>query len=220
MPTTDTKERPIIFCSEMVRVIISGHKQMTRRVVRFPTWFDDDGFPEQHDGYQDCRPVEPKDILNYCTNPYGQPGDKLWIRETHQFEWPSHYYKEEEHGPFENWTTPIYKADGVDLDGWGNPETDEPLKWKPSIFMPRWASRITLEVTDVRVERLQDISETDAKAEGCEPSNSVELKDGSPCYTDTFQKLWKSIHGVDDSKSWESDPFVWIIEFRRICDAS
>lgn len=81
--------------------------------------------------------------------------------------------------------------------------------------MPRWASRLTLELTQVRVERLQDISEEDAKAEGCDASELMTMKGGSPCYSNPFQKLWLSIHGIDNPAAWESNPWVWALTFRR-----
>lgn len=90
------------------------------------------------------------------------------------------------------------------------------LRWTSPLFMPGWASRLTLEVTRVRVERLQDIREEDAKAEGCQASEAVVMNDGSPCYSHTFQKLWRSIHGIDNPKAWDSNPWVWVLEFRRV----
>jgi hypothetical protein len=90
------------------------------------------------------------------------------------------------------------------------------FKRKSSIFMPKALSRIWLEITGIRVERVQDISEDDAKAEGVEESGGVEMKDGSPCYSWPYRELWDRLHGVDNPKAWEANPFVWVIEFKKV----
>jgi len=115
--------------------------------------------------------------------PYGKPGDRLWVRETWCPDVEPYTFR--------------YKADG-----------DEPLeRWRPSIHIPRWASRITLEVVSVRVERLQNISEDDALAEG------ITLVERGTSPVDQFNKLWESINGPG---SWEANPWVWVVEFKRI----
>lgn len=133
--------------------------------------------------------------------PYGKPGDRLWVRET----W--HDASSSLH------SCALYRADGIDLH-WD--------KWTPSIHMPRRASRITLEITSVRVERLQEISIEDAKAEGAwGPDDSIAQKVADYFGTDifsanprkAFQMLWESINGPD---SWAANPWVWAIEFRRV----
>lgn len=124
--------------------------------------------------------------------PYGQPGDHLWVRET-WLEWTEGGCKE----------TCMYKADD-------DPRAQNFGPWKSSLFMPRWASRITLEITKVRVERLQDISEEDAKAEGVvcqEVKNSVEA----------FKELWDSLR-AKKGNGWETNPWIWVIEFERVTD--
>jgi hypothetical protein len=125
--------------------------------------------------------------------PYGVPGDRLWVRETFC--------------PQMNATdrTPFYRSTGDELPSCH--------KWKPSIFMPRWASRITLEITEVRVQRVQDISEEDAKAEG--GGFIREHPDADETLSDKklFQFLWESISG---ETSWDANPWVWAITFRRI----
>jgi uncharacterized protein YqfB (UPF0267 family) len=133
-----------------------------------------------------------RDILSLC--PYGIPGDRLWVRET----WADPCGKR----------LPVYRAD--EATAYLN------VKWRPSIFMPRWASRITLEVTGVRVERLQDITEEDAQAEGVEARRS--MKDGvAPVvysYQDPFRIIWDSINGK--KYPWSDNPWVWVIEFRHM----
>jgi hypothetical protein len=175
------KERPILFSGPMVRAILEGRKTQTRRIVRCP---------------------------------FGQQGDRLWVRET----WALDAYTGDmqfcikyraggdyvtERNGSDEWV-PVYQRyiDGCALDNWS--------RWRPSIHMPRWASRLTLEVTGVMVERLQDISEDDAKAEGVE---QLARSAGTNC-RGAFQHLWDSIN--KDRAPWESNPWVWVVEFRRI----
>jgi hypothetical protein len=180
----------------MVRAILDGRKTMTRRVVK------------------------PSSVKNYGNCPYGQIGDRLWVRETfycdHAF-YPngtpdSCQWKEKDgiKTPFlieekraEMLANMYYRADGEpDFEG-----AEGPTPWKPSIHMPRWACRIELEVTGVRVERLQDISLGDVDREGAPakyPSGAAKMD---------FQELWESINGAG---SWEANPWVWVVEFRRV----
>ena len=118
--------------------------------------------------------------------PYGKPGDRLWVRET----WADVNTSE---GP-----AICYRADG-----------DVQIIWRSSIYMPRWASRITLKILDIRVERLQDISEKDAIAEGIQPSDYAKPKAA-------FMRLWDSINAKKPGKSWKDNPWVWVIEFSRV----
>lgn len=174
----------------MVRAILEGRKTQTRRVVRPQPVGDivhgagDDWFATNADQQWRCR--------------YGEAGDRLWVRET----WALH---PDEH-PSEAGV--LYRATDP---GWDDAKTG--LRWKPSIHMPREASRITLEVRGIRVERLQDVSREDAKAEGFWPgSNGLESWDGQ-LYGNAqlaFAACWKSLHG---SESWEANPWVWVVEF-------
>ena len=211
--STDTKvkERPILFSGPMVRAIIEGRKTQTRRVIKPKhEFFVDDG----HDGinrvYYPCYVTgepEPQEIL--C--PYGSVGERLWVRET----WAV-VPKVSDDGPKHK-----AKGDGTGAtwraDWNGNPSG---FPWKPSIHMPRWASRITLEVTGVRVERLNDISEADAYSEGVTiPSHYKFASNGRPNDRNearvTFETLWESINGPE---SWPLNPWVWVVEFKRIGD--
>lgn len=185
------KERPILFSAPMVRAILEGRKTMTRRVIKpQPEIREISGLTVYPvDVYKPTYSLS--QILNKC--PYGQPGDNLWVRETFNADWCDHV---------------IYRADGGSAVAAGYAE--EP-KWKPSIFMPRCASRINLEITNVRVERLNDISEEDARAEGAELSCG-EMRQDYPNYKRTFKRLWESINGTG---AWEANPFVWVIEFKK-----
>ena len=210
------KERPILFSGAMVRALLADAKTQTRRVVKMESHQQieqrDDGrdWPWMYDGERDA------DYWMAC--PYGQPGDRLWVRETHAPQadcW----------GSWERWTrgeggpAPIirYAADAEKA-----PFIE---RWRPSIHMPRWASRITLEVTGVRVERLQEISEADAKAEGadCLTWSGIEgtaadlidwpLKEVAHPHRNGFAVLWESINGPE---SWNANPWVWVVSFRRL----
>lgn len=188
------REKPILFSGPMVRAILEGSKTQTRRVLRVqpseetgslsigpyhPTAIDRHGEeqpgPETYGVYSSCGEFGLR-----C--PYGQPGDRLWVRET----WAKTYVRQAGAEWF------VY-ATGDNRTDYGGP-------WKPSIHMPRAASRITLEITGVRVERLGEISESDARAEGVQSVAE-------------FKELWASINGLG---SWEANPWVWVVEFRRI----
>lgn len=224
MATTisESKEWPIIFTGESVRAILDGRKTQTRRLVRFAVAPND---PSSHSpwrcwqGGMGAIPAgrheyewQDGDDLMRC--PYGYPGDRLWVRET----WGA-VSKTGDMEPIEECNIE-YRADlpegCTDYPGqWpiehgrGN---DEAPKWRSSIHMPRWASRITLEVTAVRVERLQDISRTDALAEGMPEGAPNDLWKGHP--VSMFCLLWQQINGK--RAPWASNPWVWVIEFRRV----
>jgi len=199
------RERPIIFSGAMVRAILAGTKTQTRRIVKpQPAWTD----------------ISPA-LLARC--PYGTPGDRLWVRET--------------------WRTMEREEDMVDgvrfladaafvpientrqaADAWvaAHANGKHGVSFRPSIHMPRWASRIDLEITRVRIQRLQEISEEDARAEGVD---ELEVKvtevNGKPAgggiVLDAprvrFCALWKHINGSD---SWPSNPVVWVLDFKRV----
>jgi hypothetical protein len=183
----------------MVRAILEGRKTQTRRVLKLQDYDGGDCY-ETKDGIL-------RDILSLC--PYGIPGDRLWVRET----WRRHK---------ENLPDGImYRANNMLSFFTGDePEAAHDCKrtdfWRPSIFMPRWASRITLEVTGVRVERLQEITEEEAQAEGVEARRS--MKDGvAPVvysYQDPFRIIWDSINGK--KYPWSDNPWVWVIDFRHM----
>ena len=194
---TATRERPILFKGEMVRKILSGEKTQTRRVVKRqpivgiePCGWSGTGWGlTRPDGGCSCRPVS-------C--PYGSPGDRLWVRET--------WSPRTDVDPAKKLTKAQryvrYRADADDLaNEWHSYDG-----WKPSIHMPRWASRITLEITGVRVERLQEISEEDARAEG------VGQRFTRMTWRGGFAFLWDQINGK--RAPWASNPWVWVIEFK------
>ncbi len=191
------RERPILFSAPMVRAILNGTKTQTRRVVKIKS-------PKSvslHDYSVDGVRVGP------C--PYGQPGDRLWVRETWAHGTHAMAAERDGDGPF------VYAATDREDRRLGD-------RWRPSIHMPRAASRITLEITGVRVERLQDISDNDALAEGVaqavrerlpkiQQCGEYDVIDADP--VDEYRELWESINGP---ASWESNPWVWVVSFQPI----
>ena len=179
-------DRPILFSAPMVRALLNGTKTQTRRVVkRFEVRA---GMPEP----------EMQSLLRCC--PYGAPGDRLWVRET--------FAKID--AQTQPWIETDYRATYTHGDRLGD-SLGIKKRWTPAIHMPRAASRITLEVIGVRVERLQDISETDARAEGAAAHNSpAAILTG---YRQGYRLLWDSINGAG---AWERNCWVWVVEFRRL----
>ncbi|EOX9507704.1 TPA: hypothetical protein ACXI22_004734 [Citrobacter amalonaticus] len=221
-------ERGMIFNGEMVRAILDGRKTQTRRVVKGVEGAD--SFTPEWDingeqifvvcGEKDHTQMNP--VLGAISCPFGAVGDRIWVRETFQGPLVSEELFEEYRAYPEKFETPQYCEYAA--DGGAKPEycdLDDNIRhgWRPSIHMPRWASRITLEITDVRVERLNDISQEDALAEGMEltgwkPTYSDPDSGGEVCTPyDNFAELWQSIYSAG---SWLSNPWVWVIEFRRI----
>ncbi len=223
---TNTKERPILFSGPMVRALLDGSKTQTRRTMRpqppahtaaVGRWQDPPGYdaawwafvregPVEHD-----HPFAGAEIHGEPWRcPYGKPGEKLWVRETFRPIFPQ--------DPAYNGGRPIeYDYAATYTHGYRLGDSLGIKKaWKPSIHMPRDASRITLEVTEVRVERLQDISEADAQAEGCAMECMTPTGDdsGSAIHgPGGYIALWESINGPG---SWEANPWVWAVSFRRI----
>lgn len=192
------KERPILFSAPMVRALLAGTKTQTRRIAK-PV-----RHPDLGNVYAPGALVlehEPQHVIDRCC-PYGRPGDRLWVRETHNT-----------HGGLAT-----YRADGDWIADYHREEPQQPrLRWVPAIHMPRTASRITLEITGTRVERLQDISEEDAKAEGApgyEEGLDAPPPDGDHewSYRASFQRLWEQINGPG---AWAKNPWVWVVEFER-----
>ncbi|ELY4680964.1 hypothetical protein SM020_003361, partial [Salmonella enterica] len=195
---------------EMVRAILEGRKTQTRRVLA--TYQDAVKFCPEWDvngkqifivlGEKDHTGMNP--VITAIPCPFGQPGDRVWVRETFRV-----------HSRATDVATLVYRASvrnswteqthRVPVAVCNKPATLE--KWTPSIHMPRWASRITLEITGVRVERLNSITESDAEAEGVTDTGFGDL------LVDGYRYLWKSIYGEE---SWAANPWVWVIEFKRV----
>lgn len=207
------KEHPILFSTPMVQALLEGIKTMTRRLVkpqpdsecepnRVPCIL---GNEEQWDKWF-WDTSEGERFIKYC--PYGDLGDILWVRET--FTFTEHIKTEPEERHLEYW----YKADRFfeRYDAWERDTTtgiDRVETWKPSIFMPREACRIFLEITDIKVERLNDISEQDAEKEGAEQFPFDDT------FIQSFKRIWEKINGKE---SWKENPWVWVISFKRIAE--
>lgn len=205
------KERPIIFSGPMIRSILQGRKTMTRRIVKpQPDFFECSSWCYSETGHSgagwyvcETEYLEEGSFFYRC--PYGKVGDRLWVRET----WS--------HTGTGVWSisSAINALDGKVI--YRAAEGHNDAKWWPSIHMPRWASRITLEITGIKVERLQDITEEEAKAEGVEPKPVKtlgwkrreilgELPDVS--YRMAFADLWETLNGQG---SWELNPWCWAV---------
>ncbi|EMO4451300.1 hypothetical protein ACN9PN_19725 [Klebsiella pasteurii] len=204
-------ERGMIFNAEMVRAILDGRKTQTRRPVRFPVL--DKNLGCELAGNELAGELS---AGNYLNSAFGKPGDRIWVRETFRV-----------HSRATDVATLVYKASvrnswteqthRVPVSVCNKPATPE--KWTPSLHMPRWASRILLEITGVRVERLNAISEENAASEGVAQFRGGFWKHYQPGWTQhqlsargSFVTLWKSIY---DEESWQSNPWVWVIEFKR-----
>lgn len=201
------KARPIIFNGDMVRAILDGRKTQTRLVVRGQ--LPNNRVEVKHGGkWVQMHVADPR-----LECPYGQPGDLLYVRETFQPLFAEGFEHESEDRPDYD-TGHGYSVSYPATHGiqeFVNADDELSDRCWPSIHMPRWASRITLEITDVRVERLQDISEKDAEAEGCDFAEGCDdgYQDAS-AYAQ-FSRLWDSIYGT-----WADNQWVWVIEFRPI----
>ncbi|EWF43705.1 hypothetical protein L396_07191 [Klebsiella pneumoniae BWH 15] len=203
----------MIFNAEMVRALLSGRKTQTRRIIKPQPEATLSG---SLSGKWLSRPLNglllPKieDIAIHC--PFGVVGDRIWVRETFQgplfdYDLMDSYCKDPT--PFEKPEFCVYKADGVPAPEFYDADDELHCCWRPSIHMPRWACRILLEITNVRVERLKSISDGDAIREGC---STADMMSGD-CVADVFARLWASIYGSD---SWNANPWVWVIEFKRV----
>jgi hypothetical protein len=188
------KERPILFSGAMVRALLDGSKTQTRRIVkgRALDWLQPGMFNREY-------VASPDNGLS----PYGFAGDRLYVRETWQ-------HSNHPLGPYDSDSLVFYRADYFDdphgPDGEKSPE-GRYREWRPSIHMPSAASRILLEVTGVRIERLQDISEDDAWAEGCPEDATWAL--------DWYQLLWNSLNAAR-GYGWDVNPWVWVVEFKKV----
>lgn len=211
------KERPILFSGSMVRALLAGTKTQTRRICKPAMAHNLSHVVEVPD------PQERGQVYNgttfgdeegaiQFTSPYGGVRDRLWVRE-------SHWWFKDECDHETGYYPPALTADDVEYRADGESTRHG---WRPSIHMPRWACRILLEITSVRVERLQDINQADAQAEGAPPSHpSIDQISREFGYHDFprswYAQLWEEINGPG---SWDANPWVWVVEFKRVQQAS
>ncbi|MBA3997053.1 MAG: hypothetical protein C0466_07770 [Candidatus Accumulibacter sp.] len=212
------KERGILFNAPMVRATREGRKTQTRRVVKPQPDF----LGSMVDAKTPFKSLE-SGLHVQIICPFGQPGDRLWVRET----WKpsiSHSCAMDACDCEDMWVEYPSGGDGRFFSGtqisddWTFPRTFKKGNCIPSIHMPRWANRILLEVVSVRVERLNDISEADAGAEGCPWSDGAPDEHGIPTQLvvdakDEFAHLWRNINGAG---SWDTNPWVWVIDFELV----
>ncbi|CEJ65293.1 MULTISPECIES: hypothetical protein [Citrobacter] len=229
-------ERGMIFNGEMVRAILDGRKTQTRRIMAIQPEHSELGLRRVIDSkngrdngkyfwsQSDACGLKARSKVFGC--PYGEVGDRIWVRETFQGPLVPEELFEEYRAHPEKFETPQYCE--YSADGGAKPEycdLDDNLRhgWRPSIHMPRWASRILLEITNVGVQRLQSISPNDAAREGlvklpatgryCINQGDQYFGDASHDAREVFSWLWASIYGEE---SWNANPWVWVIEFKRI----
>jgi hypothetical protein len=228
------RERPILFSDPMVRAILAGTKTQTRRVVKR------EHAPSPGYSWAEClcREIDPSDTpcvvceARFGASPYGAPGDRLWVREAWRPEELSigtdgiRFRADDAFVPIEN--TPDAAIRWLEAYAGGRHAT----RWRPSIHMPRWASRLTLEVKSVRVERLQDITAEDARAEGARRFEGL-----APSFTGSREPGWSMLdpksHGellgstrmafanywnrlAGDADAWDANPWVWVVGFERV----
>jgi hypothetical protein len=189
----------------MVRALLAGTKTQTRRIVKPNAWVTDDC-----DAGYDGQPVGVQPYIDIYRCPYGRLGDRLWVRETAYYDEGDGRLPKLKPEGFDP-SALYYRADGEcceQIPECACAEVGKP-RWTPSIHMPRWASRIALEITGVRVERLQEISRGDAMAEGCPHPNMQQGPNPRVWYAD----LWDGINGAG---SWNANPWVWVVSFKRV----
>ena len=243
------KERGMIFNSEMVRAILDGRKTQTRRIMKVQPESNQLGLllitdSTKHSDIGKYHWAESNATGNHVrsklfSSPFGAVGERIWVRETWAtlgnedgcyVDWEDNLCKGDERSAARIYRASCEQRPGdyglwsIPDDDYWKPHTKEHKfegAWRPSIHMPRWASRILLEITDVRVERLNAISEEDARAEGIIDGGCLNCGEPEPCgcanpepdATDAFAYLWQSIYGQDN---WNANPWVWVIEFKRV----
>lgn len=225
MTTTAIKERPILFSSPMVLAILAGQNTQTRRVVTPKpvlinggeaeprSWPGDDLWTwEKHHHANGKYPgvsMSTGALVRVAAElcPYGQSGDRLWVRETCCSDgWSVHYAADNDYREFGD----TRYDDVIKLHHYSGGFS----KQVPSIHMPRWASRIDLEITNVRVERLNQISSEDAISEGIEAFATENRLNGY--WVTAFSRLWSTIHAADGPNGWDANPWVWVVEFQKV----
>lgn len=210
----------------MVKAILGNKKTQTRRVIKnLPGGIEIISHVPEVDAPNAWQVISSMQPRYEMTCPYGGVGNKLWVRETHAIENNREYFGESplpkdgrpiqhHHNDGDSYDLiPHYRATDPDphIVPYDSPiENDDRTRWKPSIFMPRWASRITLEITDIRVQRIQEITSRDALSEGVNPFDKSDFPDP----VGAFMELWNSINGTRQGRSFSENPYAWALSFR------
>ena len=213
------RERPILFSSSMVRALLAGTKTQTRRIVKYTPAL---GEPAAWPAARTARWLNSAGAGRYC--PYGHPGDRLWVRETWCLSNPE--FADEcpcdgrptrlcGDGDSTLWAWYAATDEGVTSSG-ERADGSERSPWRSPIYMPRWASRITLEITGVRVERVQDITEEDARAEGVEEFARAHCAPGALAELGAVEVFHIGWHGIHGDGAWERNPWVWCVSFKVV----
>lgn len=235
------KERGMIFNSEMVRAILDGRKKQTRRIMKvqpkpcnhanWPDYSPDPQWKSYPGGWccavcANGTTIDHRHHTKGITCPYGTVGDRIWVRET--FQGPLFDYEQmesyiEDSSKFQKPEFCQYAADGKPAPEYYDADDNLRHGWRPSIHMPRWASRILLEITNIGIQRIHSISQNDAAREGlmrlpvtgryCINQGDQYFGGASHDAREVFSWLWKSIYGEE---SWNANPWVWVIEFKRV----
>lgn len=224
------KEKPILFNAEMIMALLDNRKSQTRRVIKRLAGFgeitefgasDTHGydwtFRDKHGRWHD---ISHQRLIEGC--PYGKPGDELWVKETFAYNW---LWFQEQEIPIDSHEPELfYRATDMYFE---ETRKKRGIKWRSPWFMPRWASRIQLEITDVRVQRVQEISNEDAQCEGCfgdvdpywRPTYGDPDSGGYPSFKNSFEFLWDSINSKR-GYGWDKNQWVWVVGFEVLNENS
>lgn len=212
----EVKERPILFSSEMVKAILEGRKTQTRRVLK-PQPASEDSFWPSDESHIEFWQLLDGWAVSWC--PYGKPGERLWVKENAYIA-PPNFGRSEDANLIDNLGRSRVVSYSVDMsEDAVRCAEDFGVKQRSSLLMPRWASRITLEITGVRVERVQSISREDIEAEGTpayEYPGQFSYRNDYYQRIRDFRHLWDNINGTKPGRDWNSNPWVWVIEFKRV----
>lgn len=229
------KERPIILRADEIRAVLATGKAQIRRPIKRGQVFR---FCREGDGPCDLNAAErrainaepfrwepenpahpsPSELLTLC--PFGAPGDRLWVRETWRPSWHEEEYACIEYRADGKKLKPTIYDEGVGFHFFGECDESKPSDpWRSAMFMPRWASRITLEIVSVRVERVQSITEEDAIAEGVDAVSMADVpRQATMSRRGDFAQLWDHLY-AKTAHAWALNPWVWVVEFRRVNEA-
>ena len=211
------REQSIIFNSEMVKAILDGRKTMTRRPIKLRTSVNPHSSLSEQGKIYSIGDMQRETELTKNTKPnypcpYGQQGDRLWVRE----KWG--LIDLESGYAYDGLIPPKFAREEYEVAyyaDWSDFIDSLFHKWRDALYMPKWTHRITLEITEVRVERLQEITEEDVISEGT-PNHPGQFREGNMEAFVRFAYVWNSLYTKKSEYQWEANPWVWVIEFRPL----